>query len=61
MILGIFGGTTTRSIERRVAKLARTKEQLSNDVSSAIADRTAALNELREEITILAKHQEGLK
>lgn len=63
MILGIFGGITPVSIEKRLAnhaklleKAAMTADNIRQDIKAAIADRTAAIEEIRSEMLTLTGH-----
>lgn len=53
MILGLFGGTTTAALAERRQKIASQLLTLNSDVEQAIADRTAAIAELKEDLNQL--------
>ncbi len=54
MIIGMFNGTSLASLKNDKAKLATLAEKLAVRKSQAIADRTAAINELKPELDELA-------
>lgn len=63
MLFGIFNGFTPTGIEKRIVdhfkqveKLAGRAQEIRVDISTAIADRTAAISEIRTDILQLTDH-----
>jgi outer membrane murein-binding lipoprotein Lpp len=54
MIFGLFNGTTTTQIEKRIEKLNAAQQQVRTDIEGARADRIAAIGELKRELDTLA-------
>jgi hypothetical protein len=57
MIMGIFGGITVTGTEKKIDRLRALKAEVHADINRAIADRYAALNEIKAELAEF----EGLK
>lgn len=54
MILGVFNGNTHLTLSKRLEALKAKQDRLKNDIHQAIADRTAALSEIKADIENLA-------
>lgn len=54
MILGIFSGTTVDALKGQRLKIVELQQQFDDNKSKALADRTAAIAELKAEIDQIA-------
>jgi hypothetical protein len=50
MILGMWGGNTPQAVQRKLDRIASLREEVSGDIERAVADRTAAIAELKAEL-----------
>lgn len=55
MVIGMFNGTSLSALKADRAKLELLQEKLTARKAQAIADRTAAIHELKTELEELAK------
>jgi hypothetical protein len=61
MILGIFGGITPASTQRRLDKLQKERELIGTAIQAGVADRVAAIEELKAELAAFASQAARLR
>jgi hypothetical protein len=50
MLMGLWWGISPRLIERKIVRLAALRAEVTDNIAEALADREAAIREIREEI-----------
>ena len=61
MILGVFGGISPASTQRRLDKLQKERDAIGVAIQAGIADRAAAIEELKAELAAFASQSARLR